>query len=187
MSTNGIGVSLKRASVWAIAWAVVIILAGILAISVPLVSGLAITIVVGWLLLIAGIFHLIEAFHTKGTGAFFWRLLVGIVYVIAGFSIAVHPAAGLVTLTLILGIMLIVQGVIAISAYFAHRALPGAAWMLLNGILALLLGVLIWWSGPGAAAWVIGTLVGINLIFSGTTRLFLWGAVHRSLSAREAR
>lgn len=176
-------VSLKRASGWAIAWAVLIILAGIIAIFLPFISGIAITILVGWLLFVSGIFHLVEAFHARGAGSFFWRLLVGLVYLIGGFDIFIHPAFGLITLTLVLGIILILQGVLAIGGFLAVRARPGAGWILLNGIVALLLGLLIWWDGPRAAVWLIGTLVGINLIFSGVTRLMIWSAVHRSLAA----
>lgn len=181
--TEGVAGTLKKASGWAIAWAVLIIIVGVIALSLPLISGIGVTIVVGWLLVIAGIFHLIEAFHAKGAGAFFWRLFVGIIYVIGGFDIAMHPAFGLITLTLVLGIILIVQGLFAIGGYFAHRVLPGAGWILFNGICAVLLGLIIWWDGPRAAVWVIGTLVGINLIFSGVTRLMMWSAVRRSLSA----
>lgn len=183
MSEGSIAGSLKTASGWSIVWAVLIIIAGVVAISLPLISGIGVTIVVGWLLVISGIFHLIESFHAKGAGAFFWRLLVGVIYVIGGFYIAVHPAFGLITLTLWLGIILIVQGVFAIAGYFAHRALPGAGWILFNGICALLLGLIIWWDGPRAAVWVIGTLVGVNLIFSGVTRLMLWGAVRNALGS----
>jgi uncharacterized membrane protein HdeD (DUF308 family) len=183
MSESTVAGSLKRVSGWAIAWAVLVILAGVVAISLPLISGIGVTIVVGWLLVISGILHLVESFEARGAGAFFWRLLVGIIYVIGGFDIAIHPTFGLITLTLVLGIILIVQGLIAIGGFFGHRRLPGSGWILLNGIIALLLGLLIWWDGPRAAVWVIGTLVGVNLIFSGVTRLMMWGAVHRSLSA----
>jgi len=183
MSENSVTGSLKATSGWSIVWAVLIILVGVIAISLPLISGIGVTIVIGWLLVVSGIFHLVESFYAKGAGAFFWRLLVGIIYVIGGFYIAMHPAFGLLTLTLWLGIILIVQGFFALGGYFAHRSLPGSGWILLNGICALLLGLIIWWDGPRAAVWVIGTLVGINLIFSGVTRLMLWSAVRGVLSS----
>lgn len=186
MGTTGVTGPLKRASGWAIAWAILLILAGFVMICLPFFAGLSIAIVVGWLLVISGIFHLIEAFHTRGAGPFIWQLLVGIVYVIGGFDIAMHPAWGLVVLTFVLGIILIVEGVIGIFGYFNHRKLPGAGWILFNAICALLLGIIIWREGTAAAVWVIGTLVGINLIFSGFTRLMLWSAVHRSLRAQHA-
>jgi uncharacterized membrane protein HdeD (DUF308 family) len=181
MTESGTAGPLKKASGWAIAWAILIILAGIIALSLPLISGIGVTIVVGWLLVISGVFHLIEAFHAKGAGSFFWRLLVGGIYLIGGFDIAMHPAAGLITLTLVLGIILILQGITGIIGFFGYRSLPGAYWILLNALFALGFGIFIWWDGPRAATWIIGTLVGFTLIFSGVTRLMIWGAVHKSL------
>jgi uncharacterized membrane protein HdeD (DUF308 family) len=180
---NGFGVAgpLKKASGWAIVWAVLIIIAGIIALSLPLMSGIGVAIVVGWLLVVSGVFHLIEAFHAKGAGAFFWRLLVGGIYLIGGFDIAMHPAFGLITLTLVLGIILMIQGVLGVVGFFGYRSHPGAYWILLNALFALGFGIFIWWDGPRAATWVIGTLVGFTLIFSGVTRLMLWGAVRKSL------
>ncbi|HUY80161.1 MAG TPA: DUF308 domain-containing protein [Acidobacteriaceae bacterium] len=172
---------LRKVSGWAIVWAILIIFVGIVAVSLPLLSGLGVAIVVGWLLVISGVFHLIEAFHTKATGTFFWRLLVGGIYLVGGFDIAIHPTAGLLTLTLILGIILIVQGIIGVVGFFGYRSLPGAYWILLNAIFALGFGVFIWWDGARAAVWIIGTLVGFTLIISGVTRLLLWRAVHKAL------
>ena len=172
---------LRKASGWAIVWAILIIFAGVIAVSLPLLSGIGIAIVVGWLLAISGIFQLIEAFHAKASGTFFWRLLVGGVYLIGGFDIAIHPAEGLLTLTLVLGIVLIGQGIIGIVGFFGYRSRPGAYWILVNAILAVGFGVFIWWDGKRAAAWVIGTLVGFILIVTGVTRLLLWGAIRRAL------
>lgn len=185
MDEPGVAIRLKRASGWAIVWAILIIVAGIFAISLPLISGMGVAIVVGWLLVISGILHLIEAFHAKATGSFFWRLLVGGIYLIGGFGIAMHPAFGLLTLTLVLGIILIVQGIVGILGFFGYRSLPGAYWILLNAIFALGFGFFIWWDGARAAVWVIGTLIGFTLIFSGVTRLMLWGAVHKALRNSE--
>ena len=182
MSTPEIARPLRKLSGWAIAYAVLLIIAGIIALALPLASGLGVTIIVGWLLFFSGIFHLADAFHAKGAGSFFWRLLVGIVYIIGGLDIAFHPAFGLVTLTFVLGIILLVEGVIGVVAFFRHRSLPGARWILIDGIVSVILGLLIWWDGPRAAVWVIGTLVGINLIFSGITRLMFWATARRAFN-----
>jgi uncharacterized membrane protein HdeD (DUF308 family) len=184
MSTAGGTVPLlRKASGWAIAWAILVIIAGLLMVSLPLLAGLGVAVVAGWLLVISGIFHLAEAFQAKGSGSFVWRLLVGIIYIIGGLTIAMHPAFGLVALTLALGFILIIQGIVGIFGYFGHRRLPGAGWILVYAILALVLGLIIWWDRARAAVWVIGTLVGINLIISGVTRLMIWSAVRRSLLA----
>lgn len=182
MSTPDIAQPIKKLSGWGIAFAILLILVGFLALALPLEAGFGVTIVVGWLIFFSGIFHIAHAFHTKGAGPFVWRLLVGIVYIIGGLAIAFRPAIGLVTLTLVLGVILIVEGVLGIVAFTRHRKLPGSGWILIDGIVSLLLGLIIWWDGPRAAVWVIGTLVGINLIFSGITRLMFWGATRRAVS-----
>jgi len=176
---------LKKASGWGIAFAILIILAGILAISLPFASGIAITILVGWLLVVSGVFHIADAFHAKGAGSFIWRLLIGIVFIVGGLDIAFVPLRGLFTLTFVLAIILLVQGVISLISFFRHRTMHGAGWILFNGVVTILLGLLIWWDGPGAAVWVIGTLVGIHLIFNGISRLMIWSAV-RKLSTPSA-
>jgi uncharacterized membrane protein HdeD (DUF308 family) len=177
---------LKKASGWGIAYAILIIFAGLLAISLPLASGIGITILVGWLLVFSGVFHIADAFHAHSAGSVAWRLLVGIVYIIVGLDLAFVPVRGLVTLTFVLAIMLLVQGTIGVVSFFRHRKLPGVGWILFNAIITILLGLLIWWDGPRAAVWVIGTLVGINLIFSGISRLMIWGAVRKSVSESAA-
>jgi uncharacterized membrane protein HdeD (DUF308 family) len=180
-----IAVPLKKASGWGIAFAILIILAGILAITLPLASGIAITILVGWLLVVSGVFHIADAFHAKGAGSFFWRLLIGIVFILGGLDIAFVPLRGLFTLTFVLAIILLVQGVISIVSFWRHRKMHGVGWILFNGVVTILLGLLIWWDGPGAAVWVIGTLVGIHLIFNGVSRLMIWSTV-RKLSTASA-
>jgi uncharacterized membrane protein HdeD (DUF308 family) len=173
--------SVRRASGWGIAYAILIILVGLLAISLPFASGIGVTIAIGWLLLLSGIFHIAEAFHPHDTGSVIWRVLVGVVYVVGGLELIFHPAFGLITLTFVLAIILCVQGAIGLIAFFQHRTLPGAPWILINAIITLFLGLLIWREGAYAAVWVIGTLVGINLIFNGISRLMLWSGARRSL------
>ena len=177
---------LKKASGWGIALAILMILVGIMAIILPFIAGIAITIVIGWLLVVSGVFHIIDAFHAKGVGAFVWRLLVGIVFIIGGLDIAFVPLRGLFTLTFVLAIILMVQGIFTLIGFFRHRKMHGAGWLLFNSLITILLSLLIWWDGPGAAVWVIGTLVGIHLIFSGISRLMIWGAVRKSLSPAPA-
>ena len=185
-ATSPAAAPLKKASGWGIAFAVLIILAGIFAICLPFASGVAITVLVGWLLVVSGVFHIADAFHAKGVGAFIWRLLVGIVYIVGGLDIAFHPAWGLVVLAFVLAIILMVQGVITVIGFFRHRKMHGAGWLLFNGIVTILLSLIIWWDGPEAARWVIGTLIGIHLIFSGVSRLMIWSAVRKSASAAPA-
>jgi len=185
-SASPLKTTLTKASGWGIAFAILIIIAGFIAISLPFVSGIAITIVIGWLLVISGVFHIADAFHAKGAGSFAWRFLVGVVFIIGGLDIAFVPLRGLFTLTFVLGVILLVQGVIGLVSFFRHRTMDGAGWMLFNALVTLLLGGIIFYDGPGAAVWVIGTLVGINLIFSGVSRLMMWFALRKGLTAASA-
>ena len=173
---------LKKASGWGIAFAILIILAGILSLCLPLASGIGITILVGWLLIFSGVFHIADAFHARGAGQFVWRLLVGIVYIFVGLDLIFVPLRGLVTLTLLLGVMFLIQGAIAVYGFVRHRHLPGIGWILFNALITILLGIIILWDGPAAAVWVIGTLIGFQLIFSGFSRLMTWLAARKSLS-----
>jgi uncharacterized membrane protein HdeD (DUF308 family) len=186
MTEHALTQPIKKASGWGIAFAVLIILAGIIAVMLPLASGIAITIVIGWLLVISGIFTVADAFHGKGVAHFIWRLLVGIVFSVGGLDIAFVPLRGLFTLTFVLAVILFVQGIISVISFFRHRTLHGSGWVLFNGLVNILLGGIIWYDGPRAAVWLIGTLVGINLIFSGFSRLMIWIAVRKAATALPA-
>jgi uncharacterized membrane protein HdeD (DUF308 family) len=182
MSETDLKQPIKKASGWGIAFAVLIIIAGIVALMLPFASGIAITIVIGWILVVSGVFTVADAFHGKGVAHFLWRLLVGLVFIFGGLDIAFVPLRGLFTLTFVLAVILLVQGIIGIISFFRHRTMHGAGWVLFNALVTLLLSGIIWHDGPGAAVWVIGTLVGIHLIFSGISRLMIWSAVRKAVT-----
>ncbi len=177
--------SLKKATRWSMIWGILMIICGILAIGVPLVSSLGIVILLAWLILFAGVSHLIFAFHSHSVGGFLWKLLLAAVYVIAGIYLLAHPLLGVLSLTLILAVFLVIEGVIEIALYFGLRGVGHSGWVLFDGIVTLILGILIWRQWPSSSVWVIGTLVGISLIFSGFSRCMLSTAA-RSLSSAAA-
>jgi uncharacterized membrane protein HdeD (DUF308 family) len=154
------------------------IVAGILAIAVPPAAGIAVAILVAWLLVFSGVAHLVFAWHTRTTGGFIWELLLGIVYVLVGAYLLFQPVAGLVSLTLALAIYLFAEGILEFILAFRLRPMPGSNWLLFDGIITLILAFMIWRTWPSNTEWVIGTLVGISMLFSGITRLML------SLAAR---
>jgi uncharacterized membrane protein HdeD (DUF308 family) len=149
------------------------IIAGILAIAMPPAAGLAVNVVVAWLLVFSGAAHLVFAWHRRSAGGFLWELLVGILYAGVGGYLLTHPAAGLQSLTLALAIYLFAEGVLELILSRLLRALPGSTWLLLDGVITLVLAILIWRAWPSSSEWVIGTLVGISMLFSGISRLFL--------------
>ena len=177
---------LKRSAGISIGMAVLMIVAGLLAIFNPFAAGLGISMVIGWLIVFSGVTHLIYAFGAGGPGGFLWRTLVGVVYVIAGFFLVLNPPVALASLTLTVGIVLIAESVLQFIAFYQLRELPGSGWILFDGIGTLVLGILILYPFPGNTDWVVGTLFGINMLFSGVTRLLYSVAAKKELSATAA-
>lgn len=151
---------------------VLLIILGLAAILLPFIAGIAITAFVGWLLLFAGIVHLIYSWHSRSTGGVIWQLLIAFLYLFVGFYLIVHPARGLITLTLLLASYFVVEGLIALVLYFRLRRSHRAGWFLWDGLITLLLGALIWAHWPFSSVWVLGTIIGISLLISGFARLF---------------
>lgn len=151
---------------------VLLILIGLLAILLPFIAGIAVTAVIGWLLLVAGIAHLIYCWQSRNTGSVIWQLIIAILYLFVGFYLIFHPTRGLVTLTLLLASYFVIEGVIELVMYFRLRRAHRAGWFLWDGIITLLLGILIWAHWPVSSVWVLGTLIGISLLISGFARLF---------------
>jgi uncharacterized membrane protein HdeD (DUF308 family) len=163
--------------------AILMIVLGLLAIALPLATGIGVSILVGWIVVFGGFTYLAYAFAAQGAGAFLWRILIGIVYVVGGFYLVFHPALALQSLTLVLAAILVAEGVLQMIAFFQFRSLPGSGWVLFDGIVTLLLGIMIGYPWPFSSGWAIGTIVGINLLVSGFTRLMYSVAARRELKA----
>jgi uncharacterized membrane protein HdeD (DUF308 family) len=176
---------IKKASGWFIAVAVVFIILGIFAIAEPAIAGLAVAILVGWLLILAGVAHLSTAFSGGGAGRVIWQVILGIIYVIGGVYFLTHPLLGLGTLTLLLAVIILAEASLEFVAYFGTRRESGSVWLLINGLITLLLGGLIWVHWPSSSVWAIGTLVGVNLLMTGFSRLML-GMAARKLANQVA-
>ena len=116
--------------------------------------------------------------HEETTEAFSGNYSSGILYIFIGAYLLMHPLAGLPSLTIALAIYLLLEAILEFVLGFTLRPLPGSGWLLFDGIVTLILAVMIWRTWPSSSAWVIGTLVGISMLFSGTSRLML------SLAAR---
>ena len=179
---RGAGTIVKKASGMFIGMAVVFIILGILAIVEPGVAGLAVTILVGWLLLFGGAAHLVAAFSGGGPGRVIWQVLIGIVFIAGGIYYLTHPLLGLGTLTLILAVIILAAAVFELIAYFRSRGYAGSGWLLMNAVITLFLGALIWFHWPSSSVWAIGTLVGVNLLMTGISRLMLGLAARKLVS-----
>jgi uncharacterized membrane protein HdeD (DUF308 family) len=158
---------------------VLMIATGMMAIGVPMIAGVAITALIAWLLIFSGLLHLVFAWRGGRAGAVLWEILLGIVYGAIGFYLLANPVAGLASLTLAIAFYLLIEGALEFVLSLQLRPLPASGWLLVDGIVTLLIAVMIWSTWPSSAAWVVGTLVGISMLFSGITRLMLSIAVRR--------
>jgi uncharacterized membrane protein HdeD (DUF308 family) len=156
-----------------VALGIALIVAGLAAIAFPLLGTIAVKIMLGWLFLIGGVLMIMHAFQAPGWQGFFWELLVGILYAVAGAYLAFFPLTGLLTLAILLAVMFIIEGVFEVMQAFRVRPHEGWGFLLLSGIAALAVGVLITLSLPSSAEWALGLLAGIHLLFSGWSYVFL--------------
>ena len=175
----------QRASTWSILWGVLLVILGILAIGSPMLAAVAVSLVIAWLILFGGAVHIVLAFHAHGAGSFFWKLLVGLAYVLLGGYLIARPLVGVASLTLVLAVLFLVEGVLDIVLFFKMRPVRGASWILMDGIVTLILGLLIYVQWPSSSAWAIGTLVGVSMIVSGVAAVMVSLAV-RKVSAQLA-
>ena len=183
MNTNTPATAFGKASAWSIIWGILMFICGLIAIALPLISSIGIVILLAWVILFAGLSHLVFAFHSRGVGSVLWQILLAVLYVVAGIYLLIHPVLGVVSLTLVLAVFLVLEGIVEIALYFGLRGVQHSGWVLLDGIITLILGILIWRQWPSSSVWVIGTLIGISLIFSGISRVMLSLAVRHAAPA----
>ena len=180
----------RNASTWSILCGVLLIVLGALAVGSPAIAAVAVNAVIAWLIVLAGVVHLTLAFYAHSAGSLLWKLLVGIAYICFGVYLIAHPALGVVSLTLVLASLFLVEGVFDIALFFQMRSIGGSGWILGDGIVTLLLGLMIYLQWPSSSNWAVGTLVGVSLIVSGVTRLMLSLAVRKvtvGLASSESR
>jgi uncharacterized membrane protein HdeD (DUF308 family) len=169
---------IKRHSGWFVALGVALIVLGVIALGALGFVTLASVLLFGWLLVIGGIMQIVHAFRVRQWGGFTRHLLGGVLSLVVGLLIVANPAAGALSLTLLLAAFFMVGGIFRIVSAVSFR-FPGRGWAVLGGIVTLLLGIMIWMEWPVSGVWVIGTFVGIDLIFDG------WSLVMTGMAARE--
>ncbi len=170
---------IRRSSSWMLALGVLLILCGLVCLSRPLFAGVTLAIFIGWLMLISGVMHLLNAFAASGVGQLLLRVLMSMVYGLAGAWLISSPGEGLAMLTLILGIALIADGVVTLFYSFSLPPFIGKGMLILSAIFGILAGIIIWTKWPQSSALVIGMILGIRLLFAG------WSYVWLGLAARK--
>jgi uncharacterized membrane protein HdeD (DUF308 family) len=178
--TTDVSTDIKKEVNGSLLIGVLLIVLGIVAIAVPSVSTIVAETWIAVILISAGIAKLVYAFQTRNDAGFVWKLLLSVLYIATGVMLFVYPLTGVLTLTLLLASFLLTEGVFELILAFQLRPRQNWTWALGNGIITLLLGGMIWFQWPFDAPWLIGTLVGTSVLFTGISRVML------SLNARSA-
>lgn len=162
----------SKSAKWA-GW--ILLIAGFLALVSPFAAGVSITIVIGALLLVGGAAQIFVVFRAGSFGAGLLMAILGILTIVAGGYMLSQPLSALATLTLFLAGYFIALGIVETIAAFGAKPASGWGWILFDGIISLILGVMIWRQFPVSGIWAVGTLVGIRMIISGWTMITIGG------------
>jgi len=172
----------KLGSTWSVVLGVLFVLFGILAIAEPFMAAVALNTFVAWVLIFVGILHIVAGFQGHGGTNLAWKLLIGAAYIFFGGYLLLHPVIGVASLTLLLAILFLVEGVLDLILWWKMRSLQGSFWILLDGIVTLILGGMIYVHWPSSSVWALGTLLGVGFIMSGVTRIMMSMAVRKVAS-----
>ena len=171
MTTDTLSKEVSRHAGWSIFMGFLTAAVGAAMIIYPLATATASTVFFGAALLVASVAQLIFAFTSPTAGQFILKLLLGLLYGVGGLCLIALPGMGVVTLTAVLGAMLIGEAVVEIILGFSAPAGTGRGWFFVNGFFSLLLGVLIIAQWPVSSVWAIGTMVGAGVLSNGITRI----------------
>ena len=158
---------------------VLLIILGALAITTPAVAGKAVVMVIGVVLLLAGVAQIISGLRSEGWSSKLPPLILGAIAVLAGMGLLGEPWIGMKFIALLLAIFFVVEGIWKIIASFSYR--PASGWFLIlaSGVVALILGLLIWRQWPVSGLWAVGILVGVDLLTTGISMFALASTVRR--------
>ncbi len=163
---------------------IVLLMLGALAILLPPFATLTITFIFGWIFLVSGLIGWVTTLGARGAPGFWWSLISAVLATAAGLILLIRPIGGAISLTLLLIAFFVLEGLASIMFAVEHRRqLSGRwEWMLISGIVDLALAVIIFAGLPGTAAWALGVLVGVNLIFGGAALVAMAWHARRAAS-----
>jgi uncharacterized membrane protein HdeD (DUF308 family) len=184
---RAVAISLHEHRVLFLVEGIILVILGLAAIAIPSIATLAVELLFGWLFLISGIAGAVTTFMMRRAPGFWWSLVSAILGIAAGLVLLFWPLSGVLTLTLVLIVFFVIEGVASVMFALEHkRELSGRwGWMLASGVIDLILAAIILAGLPGTAVWALGLLVGINMVFGGTALIGM--ALHaRGVDPRSA-
>lgn len=176
--SRGVAEAMRSNWGWFLALGIIFIIGGVVAIAAPFIATVLVTVFVGASIAIVGVMQIIQAWQMRSWGGFAWQLIIGIVLLVGGLDIWWNPLAGAITLTLFVAVMFMIKGIFQLMLGFRLRPHEGSGWIIAAGVIAIVVGVLIFMQWPFSALYLLGTLAGISLIMSG------WSYVMIALAAR---
>lgn len=167
---------------------IILVLLGIAAIAIPPLATVATTVMIGWIFLLSGIAGLVTTFYMRGAPGFWWSLVSAILGIGAGIVLLAWPLSGAFSLTLLLIAFFAAEGIATILFALEHKRELSGRWglMLFSGIVDLILSAMIFTGLPGTAAWALGLLVGINMLFGGAALIGMALDARTSAAAKTA-
>ena len=169
-------IDVGRATRWLIASAVVVFVCGILAIVLPLTFSIGAARLLGWLFIFAGVSHVVFGIHFA-SGTVGWHAFIAALYALAAINLLVNPLLGVVLLALVIGVVLAAEGIIEIVLFFLLREYRHVVWVLIDGVITLVLGIVAFAHWPPVRLEIVQYLVGISFVSSGISRLLLGLAI----------
>jgi uncharacterized membrane protein HdeD (DUF308 family) len=176
LESESVDIDVNRASRWLTASAMVVFVCGVLAIVLPLTFSIGVAALLGWLFVFAAIAHLAFGIHF-GSGALAWHAFIAGLYGLAAITLLVNPLLGVVLLALVVGVVLVLEGMIEIALFFMLGEYRHAVWILVDGVVTLGLGIMACAHWPPASLELVQYLVGASFISSGISRLLLGFAI----------
>jgi uncharacterized membrane protein HdeD (DUF308 family) len=175
--------TVKRYSLWYLIQGILLMVAGVLAIIYPVISSVAVIVLLGWLLIISGVLQGLSLVGARHVPHFWLQLISVILALLIGFLFLRDPGQGLVTITLLLIVFFMIEGISKVVFALTIRPLPNWGWVLASGLVGILLSLILWSSLPVTALWLIGFLLGIELISVGAAIAYLAWQVRQSGAA----
>jgi uncharacterized membrane protein HdeD (DUF308 family) len=173
--------AIKRYSLLYLVQGVLLIAGGILAVIYPIVSSVAVVVLLGWLLIISGLVQGISLLGARQVPYFWLQLISVILGVLIGILFLRDPGQGLLTITLLIIVFFMIEGISKIVFALTIRPFPNWGWVLASGLVGIVLSLILWASLPVTAIWLIGLLLGIELISVGAAITHLAWQVRRSV------
>jgi membrane protein HdeD len=163
-----------KSSIWTLILGILMIGAGILALIHPFPASLTVVIFAAWSFIILGILQLVAAFTDAQGGNRIWLIILAAVMIWIGVALRGNPIEGLITLTIVVALSFVASGVAKLVVGWSLRSMGLGGWVMFSGLLSVVLGVMLFGNILGAAPWVLGFLLGIELISDGVAALFMW-------------